>query len=240
MTTSNGKHLEDISHAHNVSSMYNLISSAKYGNDLSVGFDGSRDRRQQKLTSNKKVKDKYHARILLKDVFGFVECMEKATYGLGYKLTPTRKKDDAVIDKTMGLAAARIQIHHIHWFVPQYTPSIQQQGNLSKQILSKTHTELQYVERSVFKKEINNQNLWKFEQGSHESMNVPIWITFGFQQRDRQDSQNLNNDTFCRLAVVSARCVISTENYPYSSIIFILMMMIIGRVMLKLRKFLKQ
>ena len=39
------------------------------------------------------------------------------------------------------------------------------------------------------------------------------------QQRDRQDSQNLNNDTFCRLPVVSAQSIIGTEKYPDASII---------------------
>ena len=42
-------------------------------------------------------------------------------------------------------------------------------------------------------------------------MNIPIWIIKGFQQQDRQDSQNLNDDTFCRLPAVSAQCVIGTE-----------------------------
>ena len=50
-------------------------------------------------------------------------------------------------------------------------------------------------------------------------MNVPIWIIIGFQQQDRQDSQNLNNDTFCRIAVVGAHCVIGTENYPDAGIL---------------------
>ena len=50
-------------------------------------------------------------------------------------------------------------------------------------------------------------------------MNVPIWIIIGFQQRDRQDSQNWNNDTFCRLPVVSAHCVIGTEKYPDAGIL---------------------
>ena len=54
---------------------------------------------------------------------------------------------------------------------------------------------LKYVERSVFSKEVKNQNQLKFELGSKERVNVPIRIFNGFQQRDRQDSQNLNNDT---------------------------------------------
>ena len=50
-------------------------------------------------------------------------------------------------------------------------------------------------------------------------MNVPIWIIIGFRQRDRQDSQNLNNDTFCRLPVVSVECIIGTEKYPDAGIL---------------------
>ena len=214
LTTSSGKHLEDISHAHLVSLMYKLITSSKDSNDLSIGFDHSRNRRRDELALNKNIKGKYYVKIMLKDVFGYAEHQEKATYGLGYKLTLTRNKDDAVIDKANGIADARIKIDHIHWYVLHYTPSIQQQSTLPKQILSKTPTELRYVERSVFMKEVSNQNVWNFELGSHENMNVPIWINIGFQQRDRQDSQNLNNDTFCRLPVVSAQCIIGTEKYP--------------------------
>ena len=199
--------------------MYKLITSSKDSNDLSVGFDNSRNRRRDELAFNKNIKGKYHVKIMLKDVFGFAEHQEKATYGLGSKLTLTRNKDDAVIDKAGGIADARIRIDHIHWYVPHYLPSIQQQSTLSKQILSKTPTELRYVERSVFMKEVNNQNLWNFEMGSHENMNVPIGIIIGVQQRDRQDSQNLNNDTFCRLPVVSAQCIIETEKYPDAGII---------------------
>ena len=88
---------------------------------------------------------------------------------------------DAALQKTIALADARIKIDHIHWYVPHYTPSIQQQGMLSKQILGKTPTELRYVEWSIFMKEVNNQNLCNFELGSQESMNIPMWIIIGFQ-----------------------------------------------------------
>ena len=73
----------------------------------------------------------------------------------------------------------------------------------------------------LFMKQVNNQNVWNFELGSHENMNVPIWIITGFQQQDRQDSQNLNNDTFYRLPVVSAQCIIGTEKYPDAGILLI-------------------
>ena len=199
--------------------MYKLKNSSRGSDDLSIGFHRDHSVRRAELTNNEMVKGKYHLRIMLKDVFGFAECQEKATYGLGYKLNLTRNKDEAVIDKVDGIAEAGIKIDHIHCYVPHYTPFIQKQGILSKQILSKTPTELRYVERSVFMKEVNNQNLWNFELGSQESMNVPIWIIIGFQRQGRQESQNLNNDTFCRLPVVSAQCIIGTEKYPDAGIL---------------------
>ena len=41
----------------------------------------------------------------------------------------------------------------------------------------------------------------------------------GFQQKDRKDSQNPKKDTFCRLPVVSAECIIGTEKNPDAGII---------------------
>ena len=66
---------------------------------------------------------------------------KKADHGPGYILTLTRNKDEAALDKAAGFADARTEIGRIHWYNPHYTPSIQQQGILSKQNLSKTPTE---------------------------------------------------------------------------------------------------
>ena len=68
-------------------------------------------------------------------------------------------------------------------------------------------------------KEVNTQNYWSFELGTQEGINVPIWIIVGFQQRDRQDSQNFNNDIFYGPPVSSCQCIIGIERYPDNSII---------------------
>ena len=87
------------------------------------------------------------------------------------------------------------------------------------QIYRKTPTNLHYPERSVFMKEINTQNFWTFELGTQEGVNVPIWIYVAFQQHDRQHDQNLNNDTFYRMPVTTAQCIIGTEKYPNSALL---------------------
>ena len=219
LTTSSGKHLENIDHAHIVSLMYKLLTSSKGSDDLSIGFDRDRNRRQRELTINKTQKGKYHVRIYLKDVFGFAEYQDKGTYGLGYELTLTRNTNNAVLNKDNAINIGRIKINAIEWYVPHYTPSMQQQTILSKQIMNKTSTEIKYPERSVFMKEVNTQNFWTFELGTQEGINIPTWIFVGFQQNDRQNDQNLNNDTFIRLPVISAQVVIGTERYPDSAIL---------------------
>ena len=88
----------------------------------------------------------------------------------------------------------KIKINSIECYIPHYKPSFPQQAILSKQISSNIPTELQYVERSVFMKEVNTQNFWSCERGIQEGINFPIWIIVGFQQSDRQDNQNLNNE----------------------------------------------
>ena len=158
-------------------------------------------------------------RIYLKEIFGFAEHQDKATYGLGYKLTLTRNSDNAVLNKTNATPIGKIKINSIEWYVPLYTASLKEQGILMKLIMDKIPTELRYVERSVFMKEVNSQNLCSFELGSQESVKVPKWISVGFQQRDRQDSQNLANGTFYRPRVSCTQCNIRTQNHPDSAIL---------------------
>ena len=54
LTTFSGKHPEDLIHAHIVSSMYELKTSAKDGDDLSLGFNRESGRRQDQLIKIKK------------------------------------------------------------------------------------------------------------------------------------------------------------------------------------------
>ena len=219
LTTSSGKHLEEISHAHIVSLMYKILTSSKDGDGLSIGFDRNRGRRKNELTNNKTTKGKYHIRNYLKDIFGFAEHQEKGTYGLGYKSTLTRNTDNAVLNKDKAVANGRVKINSLDWYVPHYSPNLEEYNKLMNEIKKNTPTLLHYPERSIFMKEVNTQNLWTFELGTQEGINVPIWIFVAFQQNDRQNNQNLNNDTFYRPLVTSAQCIIGTEKYPDSGIL---------------------
>ena len=51
---------------------------------------------------------------------------EKATHGLGYKLTLTRNSDNAVLNKANDVNIGKNKSIGIEWYVPHYTPSISQ------------------------------------------------------------------------------------------------------------------
>ena len=174
LTTSSGKHLEEISHAHIVSLLYKLMTSSKDSEDSSIGFDRNRGRRKNELSINKSIKGKFHIRIYLKDIFGFAGHQEKETYGLGYKLTLTRNTDNAVLNKAAATNNGKLKINSLDWYIPHYSPNLEEYKKLLLKIKKNTPTLLHSPERSVFMKEVNTQNLWNFELGTPEGINVAI------------------------------------------------------------------
>ena len=109
--------MENIEHGHIASLMYKLLTSSRDSDDLSIGFHRDRDRRQRELTNNKNIKEKYNIRVYLKDIFGFAK-IDKATFGLCYKLTSTRNSDNVVLKKANAINNAEIKINSIEWYVP--------------------------------------------------------------------------------------------------------------------------
>ena len=149
LTTSSGKQLEEISYAHIVSLMYKLLTSSEDSHDLSIGFDRNRGRRKNELSNNKTFKGEYHIGIYLEDIFGFAEYQKKGTYGLGYKLTLTRNTDNAVLNKDNAVGNGRVKIKGLDWYVPLYSPNLEEYNKLMTQIKKNSPTLLHYPERSV-------------------------------------------------------------------------------------------
>ena len=216
-TTTSGKHLEDITHAHIVLVMYKLITSSKDSEDLSNGFEKDRKRRQRQLSVNKNLKGNFNHKNMLEDKLGFAEKQEKDTFG--YKLTFKRNTDKSVWIKAEATIVGKIKINDIEAYVEHYSPSIPQQAILFKQYLNRTPTEFQYVKISVSTKEVKTQNRWTFKLGTQEGINVPIWIFVRFQQKERQDSQNLNIFISYRPPITSAQCIIGIGKYLHSGIL---------------------
>ena len=96
-----------------------------------------------------------------KNVFDFAEHQKNyLPYGLRYKLSLTRNNsiDVLKIAAAPAVADAKIEISGKDWFVPHYTPSIEQKAILCEQILSKIPKQRQYVTKTSFIKVVNTTN----------------------------------------------------------------------------------
>ena len=81
------------------------------------------------------------------------------------------------------------------------------------QILDKESTEFNYMERIVFRKDVNTNNNWTFELGN-SGESTPTYVVVGFQARNKIDSQKHDNAIFDRLPISNAVCKIGSEKYP--------------------------
>ena len=84
-----------------------------------------------------------------------------------------------------------VVISSIDWYVPEYTPSVEQQAVISGHMLGKAPMVVHHVDTTGFVKEVDVQNLSTFEKQSQEGANVLIRIIVGFQPKKKQiDSLN--------------------------------------------------
>ena len=212
LVTSSGKHLEKVDNLHPVCLVHKLLTSNQQTSQLMYGFEESQATRRQELTNNKTEKGTFLVRIKLTDIFGFAD-QEKITYGLGYNLMLKRNNNNDPIIRDNGVDAAKINIKDISWYIPHYIPSMENQQLVMDQILDKDPTEIYYMERIVFRKDVNTNNNWTFELGS-SGESTPCFIIVGFQARNKVDSQTHDNATFDRLPISSGVCKIGSEKYP--------------------------
>ena len=121
--------------------MHKLLTSQQQTRELMYGFEDSVAMRRQELTNNKTEKGTFFVNIKLIDLFGFAD-QEKVTYGLGYNLTLKRNNNNDPNMRNNGVDAAKIVIKDIGWYIPHFTPSLENQQVMMDQLLNKDPTEL--------------------------------------------------------------------------------------------------
>ena len=182
--------------------MNKLLTSNQRTRELVYGFEKSQATRRQELTNNKTEKRTFFVNIKLTDLFGFAD-KEKVTYGLGYTLFLKRNKINDPIMKGNGVDAAKIVIKDIGWHIPHFTPSLENQQTMTYQLLNKNPTELYYMERIIFRKDVNTNKNWTFDLGN-SGKSTPTFLIVGFQARNEIDSQTHDNAKFDRLPISNA------------------------------------
>ena len=142
---------------------------------------------------------------------------KKVTWGWVYTLTLKRKYNNDPIIRTAVVDAEKIVIKDIDWYIPHFTPSLENQQFVMDQLLNKDPTQLYYMELIVFIKDVNTNNYWTFDLGN-SGESTPLFVIVGFQDRIKLDSQTHDNAIFDRFPISNAVGKIASEKHPVDGI----------------------
>ena len=81
-------------------------------------------------------------------------------------------------------------------YVPVYTPRISNEKLMLGHIVSKAATELSYIKKSSYMKDVTSENNWTSELGVGDGNDIPIYREVGFIQRDQFNQQHQKKTHF--------------------------------------------
>ena len=146
-------------------------------------------------------------------------------YGLGYKLTLQRKKDNHILSHSTGAndaanlaLAGRVFIDDIVFYVPLYTPNLSNRKIMLGHIVSETATESSYINGSSYMKDVTTENSWTFELSVGDGIDIPIYVIVGFMQRDHFNRKHQKNVAFYGPSVVISQIISGSEIFPDAGI----------------------
>ena len=218
LETSAVRTIEYIDHCHHILLMYKFLTSTD--DEYESGFVINIDNRNSQLKGDHVAADRGHMYMMVKmrDLFGFVNDLEKIIHGLGFKLILKRNNNDRVlyrINANPGAVAidANIEIKDISWCVPSIDPSNDNRIIVQKGLSKKNKVDFSYYERKTFYKNVPNATNFLFDLGMESGMERPRYITIGFENNNVNE-QIHDASTFHILNVTECYCKIGSEFYP--------------------------
>ena len=198
--------------------MYKLLTSTN--DEYESGFVRNIDNRNSQLKGDHVAAERGHKYMMVKmrDLFGFVNDLEKIIYGLGFKLILKRNNNDRApyrINVKTGVVAndANIEIRDISRCVPSIDPSNDNRIIVQKGLIKKNNVDFSYYERKTFYKNVPNATNFLFDLGMESGMERPQYIIIGFENNNGNE-QTHDASTFHIMNVTECYCKIGSEFYP--------------------------
>ena len=156
--------------------------------------------------------------IMMSDLFGFINDLEKIIYGLGFKLILKRNNSDRDLFRVNANPGAvsnddDIEIRDISWCVPSIDPSSDNGIIVQKVLSKKNNVDFSYYERKTFYKNVPNATNFLFDLGMESGMEIPQYIIVGFENNNVNE-QTHDASTFDVMNATECYCKIGSEFYP--------------------------
>ena len=158
-------------------------------------------------------------RIPLKHIFGFCGDYDKVVYGLKHNLTLTRNNDNDAIFRAANdaagnvVAAGKIILSKISWFMPHVTPADKDKMELYKIIEGKEKIPVGYKMIQCDSATIPQATSFSWRLSVKSSPEVPRFIIVGFQT-DKSGDQLTNPSIFNNVNVSNIYVMLNSTRYP--------------------------
>ena len=175
--------------------------------------------RRLHITNNSNPKGSFSFRIPLKHIFEFCEDYDKVVYGFKHTLSLTRTDDHNAIFKAVNdaggnpVAAGKITLGKISWFMPHVMPADKDKMELYKIIEKKEKVAVGYrmIQSTSISLPQVNSFTWRLSVKS--SPEVPRFIIVGFQT-DKNNDQEQNPAIFDNLDIRNIYAMLNSNRYP--------------------------
>ena len=158
-------------------------------------------------------------RIPLKHIFGFCGDYDKVVYGLKHNLTLTRNDDNDAIFRAANdaagnpVAAGKIRLDKISWFMPHVTPADNDKMELYKIIERKEKIPVGYRMIQCDSATIPQAISFSWRLSVKSSPEVPRFLIVGFQT-DKSGDQLTNPSIFNNVNVSNIYVMLNSTRYP--------------------------
>ena len=127
--------------------------------------------------------------IKMRDLFGFVNDLEKNIYCLGLKLILRRNNNDKALFRVNASADTvgndgNIDIRDISWCVPSIDLSNDNRTFVQKGLSKKNNVDFCYYERKTFYKNVPIATNFLFDLGMESGVERPQYIIVGFENNN--------------------------------------------------------
>ena len=218
LETRGGRTIEYIDHCYPNLLMYKLLTSTD--DEYESGFVRNIDNRNSQLKVDYVAAERGHMYMIIKmrDLFGFVNDLERIFNGLGFKLILKRNNNDrALFTVNAGADAVsndvNIDIRDVSWCVPSNDPSNDNMIIVQKGLNKKNNVDFSYYERKTFYKNVPNATNFLFDLGMESGMERPQYIIIAFENNNVNE-QTHDGSTFHIMNVTECYCKIGSEFYP--------------------------
>ena len=158
-------------------------------------------------------KSSFSFKIPLKHIFGFCEDYNKVVYGFNHTLILTRNNDHDAIFRDDGVDAGKITLSKVSWFMPEVIPADKDKMELYKIIERKEKIPVGYRMLQSTSSPIPQTNSFNWRLSAKSSLEVPRFITVGFQTEGSSD-QDRNPSIFNNLNVRNVYVMLNNRKYP--------------------------